>query len=106
MRGYNSTINVRGDKTHEWLKFLQKWKRDNPPLDNGCYVCGHCGRFIIAEEVTLGHIYSRSRKPHLVFEPTNLQPEHGKCNYEKGSEYFKPRVTPDQYEFFYWMSNM
>lgn len=106
MRGYNSTLETMGDKTHEWLKFIQKWKRDNPPLDNGCYVCGHCGRFVLAEEVTLGHIYSRSREPSLVFEPTNIQPEHPACNEWKGSRYFAPRFTIEQYDFMYWMSRM
>lgn len=106
MRGYNSTIDIMGDKTHEWLKFVQKWKKQNPPLDNGCYVCGHCGRFVLAEEVTLGHIYSRSREPSRVFDPTNLQPEHASCNNWKGSRYFEPKVTQAQYDFLQWMSKM
>lgn len=106
MTGYNSTLNAMGDKAHEWQKFVQKWKKANPPLDNGCYVCGHCGSFIVAEEVTLGHIYSRSRKPHLVFEPSNIQPEHYKCNNWKGSRFFEPKFTVEQYEFMQWMSNM
>ncbi len=106
MSGYNSTLNQRGKKTNEWLKYLKAWKRSHPPLDNGCYICGHCGRFIPADEVTIGHIVSRSRAPSRVFDPTNLQPEHGSCNAFKGSRYVKPKFTPEQYEFLQWMSDM
>ena len=99
MRGYNSTIDVMGDKTHEWLKFIQKWKKNNPPLDNGCYVCGICGYFVAAEEVTLDHITPRSNKPSEVFTEGNIQPAHSSCNSWKGSRHIRPKVSPEQYRF-------
>lgn len=106
MNGFNSTLNPIGDITREWLAYIPKWKADNPPLDNGCYVCGHCGYFILADEVTLGHIISRSRDPSRVFDPTNIQPEHSSCNSWKGSRYFEPKFTVKHYEFMYFLSNM
>ena len=100
-----SQLNQIGDDTREWLKFVAQWKKDNPPLDNGCYLCGICGRWVFADEVTLDHIIARSKAPSRVLDPTNVQPAHYTCNSWKGSRYIEPRVTSDVYEFIRELSN-
>lgn len=106
MTGYDSTINKIGDTTREWLRFAEQWKRDNPPLDNGCYSCGICGRWVFGDEVTLDHILNRSSNPELRFSESNIQPAHGSCNTWKGSRYLKPKVTKEVYDFLYMLSDM
>ena len=99
-------LNKIGDDTREWLKFVKQWKQDNPPLDNGCYSCGICGRWVFAEEVTLDHILNRSSHPELRLSVENIQPAHGSCNSWKGSRYLEPVVTKEVYEFLGWMSEL
>lgn len=105
MNGYGK-INQVGDKTREWLNFVRRWKVENPPLDNGCYVCGICGRFVLADEVTLDHIRNRSGNPGLVLDKSNIQPAHSFCNYSKGSRHLEPKFSAEQYDFMNWMSKM
>lgn len=95
-----------GDKTREWTKFVQQWKKDNPPQDNGCYLCGICGKWCLADEVTLDHIQSRSSSPQLVFSETNIQPAHYSCNSWKGSRHIAPVVDRQVYDFLRWMNSL
>lgn len=81
----------------DWLRFRKHWLQDNPPLDNGYYACGICGEWVRADEVTLDHI--RPRTSDNTFDPKNIQPSHGVCNYYKGSKRWKPKVTQEQYDF-------
>lgn len=87
-----------------WLAFRQLWIRENPPLDNGYYLCGICGRWVFADEVTLDHIEPRTADN--MFDRNNIQPAHGLCNYLKGSKRWPPKVDKNIYEFLYEVSNM
>lgn len=84
-------------KSKDWLRFRKHWLLDNNPMDNGCYICGICGRWVPAEEVTLDHIEPRTADN--MFDLDNIQPAHGYCNYLKGSKRWKPVVTRGEYEF-------
>lgn len=106
MTGSYNGINQIGDRTREWLKFVKQWKQDNPPLDNGCYLCGICGRWVAGDEVTLDHIQSRSSSPGLRLSVENIQPAHYSCNTWKGSRYLEPRVTKDVYSLLRELSDM
>lgn len=90
--------------TADWLRFRTHWLQDNPPLDNGYYICGICGRWVPAEEVTLDHIEPRTAEN--MFALWNIQPAHGYCNYLKGSRRWKPKVTRETYEFLRKLSEM
>lgn len=91
-------------KSSDWLRFRRKWLLDNPPLDNHCYMCGICGNWVKAEEVTLDHISPRN--PENMFLYSNIQPAHGYCNYRKGSQRWTPKVSREQHEFLKRMSDM
>lgn len=87
-----------------WLAYRGYWLRYNPPLDNGYYLCGICGRWVAGDEVTLDHI--RPRNIDNMFDDNNIQPAHGICNYKKGSKRWQPKVTKEEYKFLQDMSNM
>ena len=91
------------EKPSDWLRFRRHWLDNNPPLDNHCYLCGICGRWVFADEVTLDHILGRDGA--LMFDPLNIQPAHGYCNYMKGSRKLKPKATREVYEFLNWLSD-
>ena len=95
-----------GEKYKKWISFRKKWIKDNPPYDNGCYICGICGRWCMYNEVELDHIVSRSRRPDLVFDPSNIQPAHHLCNSMKGSSYIEPAVSKNTYDFIKSISDM
>lgn len=99
-------MQLTGDKTHEWIKFANKWKRDHPPQDNGCYLCGICGKWCLADEVVLDHIVPRSAAPNRVFDATNIQPAHYMCNAKKGSRKIAPVVDRTVYVFLDWMNDL
>jgi len=88
----------------DWIRFRIHWLKDNPPLDNGYYLCGICGHWVAAEEVTLDHIIPRTAQN--MFDPNNIQPAHGICNYNKGSKRWQPKVTKETYEFLNLISRM
>lgn len=92
-------------KTSEgaWLAFRRLWLSKNPPLDNGYYLCGICGYWVHETEVTLDHIEPRTADN--IYDPDNIQPAHGECNYRKGSRRWEPVVTKETYEFLYLVSN-
>lgn len=91
-------------KSEDWLRFRRHWLRKNPPCDNGYYICGICGRWVLAEEVTLDHIEPRTREN--MFLDSNIQPAHGYCNYNKGSKRWKPKVTKEAYAFLRMLSDL
>lgn len=93
-------------KTSEgaWLAFRKRWLRDNPPLDNGYYMCGICGDWVRASEVTLDHI--EPRKAENIYSASNIQPAHGSCNYHKGSRRIRPKVDKDTYKFLSFLSDI
>lgn len=92
------------EKSGDWLRFRKRWLKDNPPLDNGYYLCGICARWVSAEEVTLDHI--EPRRADNIFSYENIQPAHGLCNYLKGSKRWKPKVDRDTYKFLEFLSNI
>lgn len=96
--------NENYQKSEDWLRFRKHWLQDNPPLDNGYYICGICSHWVASEEVTLDHIIPRT--DDNTFDPSNIQPAHGSCNYNKGSKRWKPKVNKETYEFLNLMSNM
>ncbi len=91
-------------KSPDWIRFRRHWLRDNPPADNGYYLCGICGTWVVAEEVTLDHIEPRT--PSNMFLLDNIQPAHGYCNYSKGSKRWTPKVNKKQYEFLSMLSQL
>lgn len=91
-------------KSKDWLRFRTHWLHDNPPLDNGHYLCGICGGWVASEEVTLDHIEPRTMEN--TFDLGNIQPAHGFCNYQKGSRRLKPKVNQDTYEFLQFISDI
>lgn len=87
-----------------WLAFRKQWFNDNPPLDNGYYLCGICGHWVAADEATLDHI--EPRRADNIYDPSNIQPAHGLCNYKKGSRRWAPVVNKETYEFLQFLSNI
>lgn len=68
----------------EWLKVRKAWLELHPPNHQGYWVCANCGKWVGSVEVD--HILSRSRRPDLRFDLTNLQPLCHRCNERKGSK--------------------
>lgn len=97
-------LNEDYQRSADWLRFRSHWLRDNPALDNGYYLCGICGSWVHEDEVTLDHI--RPRTAENIFQPDNIQPAHGYCNYQKGSRRWEPVVNKDTYEFLQFLSNI
>ena len=91
-------------KSRDWIRFRTHWLNDNPPLDNGHYLCAICGNWVAAEEVTLDHI--KPRTAENMFDPSNIQPAHGYCNYRKGSRRLNPVVSKETMEFLRFLSNI
>lgn len=91
-------------RSEDWLRFRSHWLRDNPPMDNGCYLCGICGYWVLYSEVTLDHIEPRTLEN--MFEASNIQPAHGYCNYRKGSQRWEPKVSKETYEFLRALSDI
>lgn len=71
-----------GPITQKWIETRKFWITQNPPP----YTCGICHLPVPPDEMVLDHILSRSRRPDLRFDLTNLQPAHWRCNTEKGSQ--------------------
>lgn len=88
----------------DWLRFRKHWLQQNPALDNGYYICGICGRWVAAEEVTLDHIEPRTAEN--MFDYNNIQPAHGRCNYLKGSRRILPVVNKETYEFLQFLGEL
>lgn len=90
--------------TETWATFRVHWLLQNPPFDNGCYLCGICGRWVQSEEVTLDHIEPRTKEN--IYDPSNIQPAHGYCNYLKGSKRWEPKVSIHEQAFLRLLSDM
>lgn len=88
----------------DWIRFRKHWLGNNPPMDGGFYICGICGRWVRADEVTLDHI--DPRRADNIFDLTNIQPAHGYCNYMKGSKRWAPKVSQEAYEFLNYLNNL
>ena len=92
------------DREAAWEAFKRLWFMENPPLDNGYYICGISGDWVHESEVTLDHI--NGRDGGLMFDPDNIQPASGYWNYRKGSRKMKPVVDKETYEFLQFLSNI
>lgn len=92
------------DHEAAWLAFRRKWLADNPPMDNGYYLCGICGHWVNHDEVSLDHIEPRTAEN--TFKASNIQPAHGFCNNSKGSKRWRPKVNQEQYNFLRQLSDM
>lgn len=75
-----------GKVTKHWISTRNQWVKNNPPDHAGYYVCYLCNRPVHIDEMELDHRQSRSRRPDLRFEQSNLSPTHHTCNTEKGSK--------------------
>ncbi len=100
----NFDPNIYVDSEAAWLAFRRYWLIEFPPLDNGYYLCGICGHWVHADEVTLDHIEPRTAEN--MFALWNIQPAHGLCNYKKGSKRWQPKVSKEVYDFLEVLSNM
>lgn len=76
-----------GKQGQKWLRTRAQWIKENPEP----YFCYYCKEQLMLNELELDH--SRSRRPDLRFEMTNLVPSCHRCNTAKGSrsadEYLK-----------------
>lgn len=74
-------------KVHDqWIKARRDFLRLNPPNHEGYYVCYICGVWVLESEITVDHIVSRSRAPHLRYTFSNLAVCCSSCNEAKGSK--------------------
>lgn len=67
----------------EWAKARKEFIKNNPPNNQGYWVCKRCGKW--TEDIEVDHIIPRSRAPELRFTQSNLQVLCPKCNRIKGS---------------------
>lgn len=74
---------------NRWYRYIRRWKKEHPPNHEGYYICGICGKWVDATEVSLDHIIPRSARPDLIFVDSNIQPTHYICNTKKGSKHEK-----------------
>ncbi len=68
-----------------WLEARAEFLHNHPPNFQGYYVCTYCRVWIPEKEVTVDHIISRSRAPHLRYVQSNLCISCWDCNTRKGS---------------------
>ena len=72
-----------------WIETRHEWIKANPPKDSyyTCYlkISPICLRKMTTQEMTLDHVMSRTRRPDLRFDFSNLKPCCAPCNVEKGS---------------------
>lgn len=82
-------IKTIGKVSIQWKKTRTEWFSENPPNANGYYKCYICRRYLLPEQTTLDHLKSRSRRPDLRFDKSNLRPCCWECNTEKGSKNYE-----------------
>lgn len=70
-----------GKIAKKWIETRNEWIRLNP----GPWTCYLCSKSLDIDTLTLDHVKSRSRRPDLRFELSNLQPACLSCNVDKGS---------------------
>lgn len=75
----------KGPKTSKWLKFRKRYLGNHPPNSDGYYTCYLCCKWVKPDQVTLDHMESRSRRPELVFDESNIRIACWDCNNSKGS---------------------
>lgn len=91
-----SSLHSKNDP--EWVKTRATWVRLNPPNHQGQYVCGICGQSVHKDDMEVDHIIPRSGDPASKYDLQNLQPTHGFCNQQKGSQRFQPVISAAEYE--------
>jgi 5-methylcytosine-specific restriction endonuclease McrA len=79
-----------GKVTTKWLRYRAEWFETHPPDDKGFYYCYYCKAIGVTEgltrrEATLDHWHSRTRKPGLRFEDSNIVVACYRHNKDKGS---------------------
>lgn len=80
------TLRRVGKYGERWAATRTKWHRLNKPNHQGYFQCHICRGMVLATEMELDHVISRTRAPELRFELSNLKPSHSKCNRDKGSK--------------------
>lgn len=85
------------NRTDEWLRVRKEWVKENPPDHTGHYVCGICGLAVHYQDMEVDHV--EGRVGGNLVDKENLQPTHIRCNREKGSKKWKPRVSQTEYAF-------
>lgn len=78
-------IKKSGKYGQKWLYTRRLWIAHNPPNHSGYYQCHYCTTLIPRAEMTLDHKESRSRRPDLRYELSNLVPCCAADNERKGS---------------------
>ena len=66
----------------KWLRTRAQWFTENKAES---YTCFYCGERLTPKETTLDHYMSRSRRPELRYDMSNLVPCCYRCNKKKGS---------------------
>jgi len=79
-----------GKVTTKWLRYRAEWFETHPPDERGFYYCYYCKAIGVTEgltrrEATLDHWHSRTRKPGLRFEDSNIVVACYRHNKDKGS---------------------
>ena len=74
----------------KWIETRREYIETHPPDSDGkwpCYlgVAKNCLKRMTIDELTLDHMLSRTRRPDLRFDQTNLAPCCLPCNELKGS---------------------
>lgn len=83
----NKAITKQGKYAKKWLETRNEWIQKNTNT-LGVFNCYICGVLLTLETLTLDHKHSRSRRPDLRFDLTNLAPCCKPCNEWKGSREF------------------
>lgn len=73
---------AHGKYFREWTKTRGYWFKLNR-ADH--YNCHYCGKYLLAEDVTLDHLLARSTHPELRYHLSNLVPACWVCNSLKSS---------------------
>lgn len=80
-------INQRGKEYIKWQAFRKEWLIENPPTaPNGLYTCGICFQPIPKRQLQLDHIEPQGWSHKRKYDPSNIQPSHALCNFDKGSK--------------------
>lgn len=90
-RGAKARLKPFGKTANKWLKFRQEYLDNHPPDDSGFYHCIYCvemglSSFLTRRQVTLDHWHSRTRRPELKFDDSNIVFCCAWHNSDKGSK--------------------
>ena len=75
-------IKKTGKHASLWQKARTRWLKANK---KEWYVCYLCKTMVSHRAMQLDHVESRTRRPDLRYELSNLKPVHSICNRQKGS---------------------